>query len=67
MKNVQVLKDILRWPRPPMPEVVRMELRWDAEYGMPSTHAMMAMSLPLSIVVFTVTKPYWHISAVLGL
>ena len=67
MMNVQALKDLLRWPRPPMPEVVRMEPRFSQEYGMPSTHAMMALSLPFSVVVFTVTKPYWHICVVLGL
>ena len=36
-----------------MPPAVRMELRWDNEFGMPSTHSMMALALPLSLIAFT--------------
>ena len=42
-----------------MPAVVRLEPRWDAEYGMPSTHAMMALAVPVTIAALTITKPYW--------
>lgn len=35
----QVLKDIIRWPRPG-PPVQRLQNKWSLEYGMPSTHAM---------------------------
>lgn len=35
----QVLKDIIRWPRPG-PPVSRLQSKWSIEYGMPSTHAM---------------------------
>lgn len=35
----QVLKDIIRWPRPG-PPVQRLQNKWSIEYGMPSTHAM---------------------------
>lgn len=35
----QVLKDIIRWPRPG-PPVQRLQSKWSIEYGMPSTHAM---------------------------
>lgn len=34
----QGLKDIIRWPRPPMR--IRLQTKWSVEYGMPSTHAM---------------------------
>ena len=63
----QFLKDVVQSERPRMPVVVRLQTKWAEEFGLPSTHAMMALSLPLSVVVFTVTKPYWHICVVLGL
>ena len=49
-----------------MPAVVRLEPRWDAEYGMPSTHAMMALALPVTIAVLTTTKPYWLLAVIIG-
>lgn len=39
----QVLKDIIRWPRPG-PPVQRLQNKWSVEYGMPSTHAMVCAS-----------------------
>eukprot|EP00092_Neocalanus_flemingeri_P036255 GFUD01039474.1.p1 GENE.GFUD01039474.1~~GFUD01039474.1.p1 ORF type:complete len:431 (+),score=81.96 GFUD01039474.1:234-1526(+) len=62
----QGLKDIIRWPRPPMPPVVRLEQRWEAEYGMPSTHAMMALSLPLSVILFTMNTPFNSVWITIG-
>jgi sphingosine-1-phosphate phosphatase 1 len=47
------MKDILRLPRPAMPPVIQLESKWALEYGMPSTHAMVGLSVPLSILVFT--------------
>ncbi|KAJ8280360.1 hypothetical protein GJAV_G00053610 [Gymnothorax javanicus] len=41
----QVLKDTLKMPRPLSPPVVKLETRVDAEYGMPSTHAMGATAI----------------------
>lgn len=38
----QVLKDIIRWPRPGSP-VSRLQNKWSVEYGMPSTHAMVCV------------------------
>lgn len=35
----QGLKDVIQWPRPG-PPVHRLQSKWSAEYGMPSTHAM---------------------------
>ena len=62
----QGLKDVIRWPRPPMPPVVRLEQRWAAEYGMPSTHAMMALSLPMSVIIFTINTPYVWVWVTIG-
>lgn len=39
----QVLKDIIRWPRPGRP-VQRLQNKWSIEYGMPSTHAMVCIT-----------------------
>ncbi len=36
-----------------MPEVVQLESKWALEYGMPSTHAMVGLAVPLSILYFT--------------
>ena len=49
-----------------MPAVVRLEQRWDAEHGMPSTHAMMALAVPVTICTLTATKPYWLLSVIIG-
>lgn len=40
----QVLKDIIRSPRPG-PPVQRLQSKWSVEYGMPSTHAMVSQSI----------------------
>ena len=50
-----------------MPPAVRMELRWDNEFGMPSTHSMMALALPLSLIVFTSQKQCWTLCLTLGI
>ncbi|NXH11067.1 SGPP2 phosphatase, partial [Bucco capensis] len=49
----QVSKDLLKWPRPLSPPVVKLELRTDAEYGMPSTHAMAATAISFSFLTAT--------------
>jgi len=49
----QATKDIIRWPRPPAPPVMRMEKRYALEYGMPSTHAMVGAGLPFTILILT--------------
>lgn len=48
----QALKDIMRYPRPGKP-VVKLQNKWAAEYGLPSTHAMVAVSIPFSILLYT--------------
>ena len=68
MRRMMMIKMMmLRWPRPRLPDVVRMETRFDGEFGMPSTHAMMSLSLPASIILFTLSKPYWALTVVVGM
>ncbi|XP_051482338.1 sphingosine-1-phosphate phosphatase 2 isoform X1 [Apus apus] len=50
----QVSKDILKWPRPLSPPVIKLEMRTVAEYGMPSTHAMAATAISFSFFSGTV-------------
>lgn len=45
----QAAKDIIKQPRPPSPPVARLESRYDTEYGMPSTHAMMGTAMPFAL------------------
>ncbi|XP_066478334.1 sphingosine-1-phosphate phosphatase 2 [Tiliqua scincoides] len=52
----QVSKDLLKWPRPFTPPVVKLEKRTTAEYGMPSTHAMAATAISFTFVVTTVNQ-----------
>ncbi|BFZ12150.1 hypothetical protein BsWGS_15189 [Bradybaena similaris] len=48
----QAAKDIIRWPRPSSPPVVRLEERYELEFGMPSTHAMVGIAIPFGVIVF---------------
>lgn len=52
MYTGQALKDVIKWPRPG-PPVVKLQKKWAIEYGMPSTHAMVAISIPFSILIYT--------------
>ncbi|KAL2096302.1 hypothetical protein ACEWY4_008450 [Coilia grayii] len=47
----QVLKDVLKLPRPLAPPVVKLEKRVDAEYGLPSTHAMAATAISFTLLL----------------
>jgi len=49
----QGMKDVVRWDRPSMPPVIQLESKWALEYGMPSTHAMVGLAIPASIIWFT--------------
>ena len=49
----QGLKDIICWPRPSCPPAVKLQNKWSLEYGMPSTHAMIGVAIPFSVVLFT--------------
>ncbi|KAL2716899.1 sphingosine-1-phosphate phosphatase 1-like isoform X1 [Vespula squamosa] len=52
----QALKDVICWPRPACPPVVRLQNKWSEEYGMPSTHAMIGISIPFSILIFSMNR-----------
>ncbi|XP_078036538.1 sphingosine-1-phosphate phosphatase 2 [Augochlora pura] len=56
MTTGQILKDVICWPRPACPPVVRLQTKWSEEYGMPSTHAMIGVSIPFSVVLFTMNR-----------
>ena len=45
----QAIKDVLRWPRPSAPPVVRLETDYTEEYSMPSTHAVAGTTIPFMI------------------
>ncbi|KAM9853163.1 sphingosine-1-phosphate phosphatase 2 [Aulostomus maculatus] len=47
----QVMKDVLKLPRPHSPPVVKLETRVDAEYGLPSTHAMAATAISFTFLL----------------
>ncbi|KAK2846872.1 hypothetical protein Q5P01_009871 [Channa striata] len=47
----QVMKDVLKLPRPLSPPVVKLETRVDAEYGLPSTHAMAATAISFTFLL----------------
>lgn len=58
----QSLKDIIQWPRPASPPVIKLEEKWNLEYGMPSTHAIVGSAVPLAIIFFTSSRyvyPVW--------
>ncbi|CAL4134619.1 unnamed protein product [Meganyctiphanes norvegica] len=52
----QAMKDILKVPRPSAPPVLRLDTKWALEYGLPSTHAMVGVTMPFSIFAFSVTR-----------
>ncbi|XP_024419751.1 sphingosine-1-phosphate phosphatase 2 [Desmodus rotundus] len=52
----QVAKDILKWPRPLSPPVVKLEKRMIAEFGMPSTHAMAATAISFTLLISTMDR-----------
>ncbi|XP_059808083.1 sphingosine-1-phosphate phosphatase 2-like isoform X2 [Hypanus sabinus] len=63
----QASKDVLRWPRPPSPPVIKLEVRVDAEYGMPSTHAMAATAIPFTFLLATMNRYKYPFPFELGL
>ena len=52
----QGLKDVIQLERPRMPEVVRLQTKWSEEFGLPSTHAMMGLSVPWAAFYLTMEK-----------
>ncbi|XP_056138962.1 sphingosine-1-phosphate phosphatase 2 [Lampris incognitus] len=52
----QVMKDLLKLPRPLSPPVVKLETRVDVEYGLPSTHAMAAVAISFSLLLSATSR-----------
>ncbi|XP_026525934.1 sphingosine-1-phosphate phosphatase 1 [Notechis scutatus] len=61
----QCTKDIIRWPRPASPPVVKLEVFYNSEYSMPSTHAMAGTAIPLSL--FLLSYGRWQYPFMYGL
>lgn len=55
----QCTKDVFRWPRPASPPVVKVEMFYNSEYSMPSTHAMSGTAIPLCL--FLLTYGRWEV------
>ncbi|XP_042369604.1 sphingosine-1-phosphate phosphatase 1-like, partial [Plectropomus leopardus] len=49
----QCTKDVLGWSRPASPPVVKVEVFYNSEYSMPSTHAMSGTAIPFSLFFMT--------------
>uniref|UniRef100_A0A3P9HHR5 Sphingosine-1-phosphate phosphatase 1 n=1 Tax=Oryzias latipes TaxID=8090 RepID=A0A3P9HHR5_ORYLA len=60
----QCTKDLLRWSRPASPPVVKVEMFYNSEYSMPSTHAMSGTAIPFSL--FFMTDGRWEYPSSLG-
>ncbi|KAM6970351.1 sphingosine-1-phosphate phosphatase 2 [Aplochiton taeniatus] len=52
----QLMKDKLKLPRPLSPPVVKLESRVDAEYGLPSTHAMAATAISFTVLLSATSR-----------
>lgn len=50
------MKDMLKLPRPYSPPVVKLETRVDAEYGLPSTHAMAATAISFTVLLSATSR-----------
>ncbi|KAL1763908.1 sphingosine-1-phosphate phosphatase 1 [Sigmodon hispidus] len=46
-------KDIIHWRRPASPPVVKLEIFYNSEYSMPSTHAVSGTAIPIAMVLLT--------------
>ncbi|XP_015279837.1 PREDICTED: sphingosine-1-phosphate phosphatase 1 [Gekko japonicus] len=61
----QCTKDVIRWPRPASPPVVKLEIFYNSEYSMPSTHAMSGTAIPLTLVLLSYGR--WQYPVLYGL
>ncbi|CAL1586400.1 unnamed protein product [Knipowitschia caucasica] len=61
----QSTKDMVRWSRPASPPVVKVEVFYNSEYSMPSTHAMTGTAIPFCL--FMLTYGRWEYPFVFGL
>lgn len=55
----QCTKDVIGWSRPASPPVVKVEMFYNSEYSMPSTHAMSGTAIPFSL--FFMTYGRWEV------
>ncbi|XP_078131025.1 sphingosine-1-phosphate phosphatase 1-like [Sander vitreus] len=60
----QSTKDMVRWSRPASPPVVKVEVFYNSEYSMPSTHAMTGTAIPFCL--FMLTYGRWHYPFLFG-
>ncbi|XP_068456442.1 sphingosine-1-phosphate phosphatase 1 [Clinocottus analis] len=60
----QCTKDLVGWSRPASPPVVKVEMFYNSEYSMPSTHAMSGTAIPISL--FFLTYGRWEYPFTLG-
>ncbi|XP_047466745.1 sphingosine-1-phosphate phosphatase 1 [Mugil cephalus] len=60
----QCTKDVIGWSRPASPPVVKVEVFYNSEYSMPSTHAMSGTAIPFSL--FLMTYGRWEYPPTLG-
>lgn len=56
----QSTKDMVRWSRPASPPVVKVEVFYNSEYSMPSTHAMTGTAIPFCVFMLTCAR--WQVS-----
>lgn len=56
----QSTKDMVRWSRPASPPVVKVEVFYNSEYSMPSTHAMTGTAIPFCL--FMLTYGRWQVN-----
>ncbi|XP_044292179.1 sphingosine-1-phosphate phosphatase 1 [Varanus komodoensis] len=61
----QCTKDVIRLPRPASPPVVKLEVFYNSEYSMPSTHAMSGTAIPMAILLFSYGR--WQYPSIYGL
>lgn len=55
----QCTKDVIGWSRPASPPVVKVEMFYNSEYSMPSTHAMSGTAIPIAL--FFMTYGRWEV------
>ncbi|XP_054876081.1 sphingosine-1-phosphate phosphatase 1-like [Poeciliopsis prolifica] len=60
----QSTKDMVRWSRPASPPVVKVEVFYNSEYSMPSTHAMTGTAIPFCL--FMLTYGRWEYTFLFG-
>uniref|UniRef100_A0A1A8ESC0 Sphingosine-1-phosphate phosphatase 1 n=1 Tax=Nothobranchius korthausae TaxID=1143690 RepID=A0A1A8ESC0_9TELE len=60
----QCTKDVIGWSRPASPPVVKVEVFYNSEYSMPSTHAMSGTAIPFAL--FCMTYGRWEYPSTLG-